>query len=125
MREGGGEALKFEILFYPNRIGIVTLFGELDHHGTEAIRKKLVNAIMQGELQTIIWNFEHLSFMDSSGIGLVLGRLKELRAVDGRILIVNLNPTMKKIFEISGLAPFIFNGTEVEALHFAGGRLYG
>lgn len=125
MRRGGGDQLKFDILFYPNRIAIITLFGELDHHGTEKIRKHLTHAILQGELQTIIWNFEHLQFMDSSGIGLVLGRLKELRAVDGRILIINPNPTMEKIFQFSGLTPFIFKGTEIEALHFAGGKIYG
>ena len=125
MRVKGGDYLKFEVLFYPHQIGIVSLYGELDHHSSEKIRKKLVDAILQGNLQTIIWNFKHVNFMDSSGIGLVLGRLKELRAVDGRILLVNANPTMEKIFEISGLAPFIYKGSEIDALHFVGGKIYG
>ena len=117
--------MKFDLIFYPNRVGILTLYGELDYKSIEKIRTTLTNAILQGDLQTIIWNFEHVAFMDSTAIGLILGRMKELRAVNGTTLLINPNATTEKIFQMSGLAPFIFKGSEIDALHFVGGRVYG
>ena len=117
--------MKFDLIYYPNRVGILTLYGELDYKSIEKIRTSLTNAILQGDLQTIIWNFEHVAFMDSTAIGLILGRMKELRAVNGTTLLINPTATMEKIFQMSGLAPFIFKGYEIDALHFVGGRVYG
>ena len=104
---------------------IVKLKTELDHHSAKNVRRMVDLYFADSKANHIIFDLSELEFMDSSGIGLVLGRLKELRAVDGRILIINPNPTMEKIFQCSGLTPFIFKGTEIEALHFAGGKIYG
>lgn len=117
--------LKFQIVYYPNKIGVIHLFGELDHHATEKIRNQLSTAIIHGELQTLIWNMQNVAFMDSSAIGLILGRFKELRTMNGKVLIINPNATMEKIFQFSGLMPFIYKGTEQEALQFVGGNVYG
>lgn len=121
----GGDNLNFDLTYYPEKIGVVTLYGELEHSIIQELRAVLVKAILQGELQTIIWNFANVRFMDSTAVGLILGRMKELRAVDGSILLINPNPTIEKILNMSGLGPFIFKGSESEALRFVGGRVYG
>lgn len=76
---------------------------------------------MQGNLSTIIWNLERLNFMDSSGIGLILGRMQELSAVNGQTIILNPSNTMKKIFQFSGLASFMMEDTEADAILHARG----
>lgn len=63
--------MKFQFLVYPQDVGVIRLYGELDHHETEKVRNQLSAVILQGQVRTLIWNLEHLKFMDSSGIGLV------------------------------------------------------
>lgn len=95
---------------------VIRLFGELDHHAVEQIRAKISAAIFQGTVTTIIWNLEGLSFMDSSGVGLVLGRMRELEAVAGRTILLNPSPTMRKVFQFSGLGPWMMDATEEQAI---------
>lgn len=108
--------MNFEIIMYENEIAIIRLFGELDHHQTEKIRNQISKAIMQGNLKTIIWNLEGLQFMDSSGIGLILGRMRELSTFNGQTIILNPSNTMKKIFQFSGLSSYCLQCSEEEAI---------
>lgn len=108
--------MNFNLTMYPNQVLIVQLFGELDHHETEKIRNSISQAILQGDVKLLVWNLEQLQFMDSSGVGLVLGRMRELRAVDGQIMLLNPSPTMQKIFQFSGLAKFIHFATEQQVI---------
>jgi len=104
---------------------VIRLFGELDHHAVEQIRAKISAAIFQGTVTTIIWNLEGLSFMDSSGVGLVLGRMRELEAVAGRTILLNPSPTMRKVFQFSGLGPWMMDGTEEQAIDRVRGIVNG
>ena len=117
--------MNYEINMHTNDIVVIRLFGELDHHEAERIRTDISRTILQGNLQTIIWNLERLNFMDSSGIGLILGRMRELTAVNGQTIILNPSNTMKKIFQFSGLGNFMFEGTEEEAILSARGIVNG
>lgn len=103
---------------------VVRLRGELDHHATERIRTTISTEILRGQLKYLIWNFEMLQFMDSAGIGLVLGRMRELEAVSGHTVLLNPSPTMRKIFQFSGLASFIVSGSEIEAVQQVRGILH-
>jgi len=104
---------------------VIRLFGELDHHAVEQIRAKISTAIFQGTVTTIIWNLEGLSFMDSSGVGLVLGRMRELEAVAGRTILLNPSPTMRKVFQFSGLGPWMMDATEEQAIDRVRGIVNG
>lgn len=117
--------MKYEIDMISNEIAIIRLFGELDHHQTEKIRDHISKTILQGNLKTIIWNLERLNFMDSSGVGLILGRMRELSAVNGQTIILNPSNTMKKVFQFSGLSSYLLQGTEEEALLHARGIVNG
>lgn len=116
--------MNFEISM--NRdIAVIRLYGELDHHEAEKIRSHISRTILQGNLSTIIWNLERLNFMDSSGIGLILGRMRELGAVNGQTIILNPSNTMKKIFKFSGLSKYVMEGNEEEAILYARGIVNG
>ena len=55
---------------------LLKLTGELDHHNAEKIRKKLDKEIISNGAQTVVFDLSGLTFMDSSGIGVLLGRYK-------------------------------------------------
>lgn len=117
--------MSFEIKRLESDVVVVRLYGELDHHATEKIRSHISTEILRGQLKLLIWNFEGLHFMDSAGIGLVLGRMRELDAASGQTVILNPSNTMKKIFKFSGLASFILEGREIDAIQHARGIVNG
>ncbi len=109
--------MNYEINMHLNTIAVIRLYGELDHHATEKIRDQISRTILQGSLKTIIWNLEKLNFMDSSGIGLILGRMRELRAVNGQTIILNPSQYDEKnlsIFRIN----FVYDGWKRRRLQF-------
>lgn len=57
---------------------IVYLIGELDHHSSEEVRVKIDDRIDRDNINSLIMNFKDVTFMDSSGIGVVIGRFKKL-----------------------------------------------
>lgn len=112
-------------MMYPDQILVVKLFGELDHHEAEKIRANISQTILSGQVRLVIWNMEYLHFMDSAGIGLILGRMRELRAVNGQTIILNPSKTMMKMFQFAGLHSFIRLATEQEAILQARGIVNG
>ena len=121
----GGDVMQFQIEMVSMDTVVVRLYGELDHHAVEKIRSKISTAILQGAVSTVIWNLDGLSFMDSSGVGLVLGRMRELEAMAGRTILLNPSPTMRKVFQFSGLGPWMLDATEQEAIERVRGIVNG
>lgn len=117
--------MNYEVNMHQNEIVVIRLYGELDHHEAEKIRTHISRTILQGNLSTVIWNLEKLNFMDSSGVGLILGRIRELTAVNGQTIILNPSNTMKKIFQFSGLGSAMMDGTEEDAILQARGIVNG
>ncbi len=60
-----------------NEILIATLIGELDHNSAEEVRIKIDDRIDRDDISKVILNFSKVTFMDSSGIGAVVGRYKK------------------------------------------------
>jgi len=85
----------------------VNLTGELDQSTMQKVKQKLVNAIDQSDVKHVVFNFKGLTFMDSSGIGIVLGRYNQIRDRDGRVFVVGMNPVVAKVFYMSGLNKII------------------
>lgn len=96
---------------------IVRLNGELDHHTAELFRSRVQEVLARGKTKKIILNLSGLNFMDSSGIGVILGRYNFLKHKGGSIAVCNLQPQVKKVFYTAGLFN-IFNeyGSEKEAI---------
>lgn len=76
---------------------------EIDHHTTEKIRRSLDDEIERYMPRKIIFNFDKVSFMDSAGIGMILGRYKIMKMLGGSIELINVNSSVRKIFEMSGI----------------------
>ncbi|OPJ60086.1 anti-sigma F factor antagonist [Clostridium oryzae] len=86
---------------------VVQFIGELDHHSAEEVRIKIDDKIDREKPQCIIMDFSKVSFMDSSGIGVVIGRYKKMLLKNGHLYITNLNPTVRRVFELSGMFKII------------------
>lgn len=106
-----------------NKTIIILIKGEIDHHTTKELRRQTESALSQMGGRNIIFGFEEVSFMDSSGIGMLIGRYKDLRAVDGRIAILCANEKVIEMIRLSGLTTIfpVFNTLE-EALSYTEGR---
>ena len=81
----------------------VYLSGEIDHHSAALIRASIDDAIIHTHPSLLVLDFSAVSFMDSSGIGLVMGRYKLMKTVQGRIRVENLSPSAYKVMVLAGL----------------------
>lgn len=86
-----------------NEILIINLSGELDHNSAESLRVKVDNKIDEDNIKKIILNFSGVTFMDSSGIGAVVGRYKKVSNIGGKLCVAEVNKNVDKIFDLAGL----------------------
>ncbi|MFC2948257.1 anti-sigma F factor antagonist [Virgibacillus sediminis] len=82
---------------------IVRLSGELDHHEAEALRSEWKDRLYENTVKHVILNLEDVTFMDSSGLGVVLGRYKEVLQLGGEMVVCSISPPVKRLFEMSGM----------------------
>lgn len=82
------------------------LAGELDHHNASKIKEEIDNSISQ-DTKILVLDFKELSFMDSSGIGVIIGRYKKMKRQNGAVYVKNMSGQMEKIFRMSGLDKII------------------
>jgi stage II sporulation protein AA (anti-sigma F factor antagonist) len=82
---------------------IATFIGELDHHFAEYARNKIEREILKATTRNVIFDLSGLSFMDSSGIGVLVGRYANIRKLGGRAAIICRNQKILQILEISGI----------------------
>lgn len=84
---------------------------------TENLRQAIDNEIERRGIRTVILNLEDVSFIDSSGLGVILGRYKKLLPMGGKIMISNVPPHIYKVMELSGLPKIIrFFSDETQSL---------
>ncbi|PPA71311.1 anti-sigma F factor antagonist [Jeotgalibacillus proteolyticus] len=82
---------------------LLRMQGELDHHATEKIREELLNLMDEHDIHHLVLNLSELEFMDSSGLGLMLGRYKHLQKKNGSMIVCAISEPVKRLFEMSGL----------------------
>lgn len=90
-----------------NNILVVNLSGELDHDSAESVRVKIDDKIDEDNIIKVILNFSGVTFMDSSGIGAVVGRYKKVSNKGGNLCIVEANKNVDRIFDLAGLYKII------------------
>ena len=78
------------------------LIGEIDHHGAGALREEIDRAIFKYRAATVILDLSGVSFMDSAGLGLILGRFRKTREMGINLIIVNPTDSIMKILLIAG-----------------------
>ncbi len=81
----------------------IRLTGELDHHTAEELREKVNQAIETYQIHHIVLNLANLTFMDSSGLGVILGRYKQIKLKNGEMVVCAISAPVKRLFEMSGL----------------------
>lgn len=81
----------------------VSLTGELDHCSAQSIRRELDQLIADPDIKQVVMNLKDMTFMDSSGIGVLLGRYRTLAKRGGKMAVQNMNPHVERIFYLSGL----------------------
>lgn len=86
---------------------IIGILGELDHHSAEYIRQKIDAEMIKSTTKNIVFDFSKVSFMDSSGIGVIMGRYKNIIKLSGKAAIINANHQIKRILEMSGILKII------------------
>lgn len=79
------------------------LSGEIDHHRAPAIRKKIDSQTESLRPKELHLDFSGVSFMDSSGIGLIMGRYRQVSLVGGKLKVVNVPKNLYKIISLSGI----------------------
>lgn len=94
---------------------IVNLRGELDHHSAAEIKNDIMHEYSSKLCRDIIFDFSELYFMDSAGIGMLIGRYKQVCINGGSVYAVGVSPVIERIFELSGLNKIIKRYPTVEA----------
>lgn len=90
-------------LTYENGALTARLYGEIDHHIAPRIRSEIDMKCESLRPARLVLDFKAVSFMDSSGIGLIMGRYRCISLLGGQLEVVNIPPSLKKIFTLSGI----------------------
>ena len=89
------------------KILIVEITEEIDHHIADKIRRSVDNEITRYMPRKTIFDFSRVTFMDSAGIGMIIGRYKMMKLIGGTLEIQNASQNKKKILEMSGIMKII------------------
>lgn len=85
----------------------VALTGEIDHHCAKSYIQTILAKIEAYTPQTCVLDFDEVSFMDSSGIAVVINALRAMNKIQGQLLLSGLNPQPMKVFRASGIDKLI------------------
>lgn len=102
---------------------VVVVDKELDHHMASIIRTKVDRYLMTTGAKNVVFDFSKTEFMDSSGIGVIMGRYKVVKSFGGKIALTNQGKSVSRIVSISGLHKIVdIFETRQEAIKAYGGE---
>ena len=90
-------------LEFENSVLTAHLSGELDHHSAAVIRKKIDSKAEVLKPKTLKLDYRNVQFMDSSGIGLIMGRYRQMSLLGGNVEVTNVPNHLKRMFSLSGI----------------------
>lgn len=97
-----------ESKFYEvDKILVFTITDEIDDCSVQKIRRKADYEMERYMPKRVIFNFDCVTFMDSAGIGMIIGRYKFAHMIGAKLEISNLTQSVKRIFEMSGILKLI------------------
>ena len=85
------------------RMIVMRLSGDIDHHSAGEIRRRLESEIRGSGAVNIAFDMRDVTFMDSSGIGVMIGRYKTVSALGGHMIVYNASDRIKRLLEMSGI----------------------
>ncbi len=86
---------------------IVYIERDIDHHGAQALRAEIDRLIDENNPARLVLDFDAVAFMDSSGIGLILGRYKKMKALGRSVCVQSLNARCRRLVELSGVLEIV------------------
>ena len=95
------------------RVLIAAIDGELDHHQAERLRPQLDTAYENSPCKHLVLDMSQVSFMDSSGIGMIIGRYKNAEKRGGQLALASMKDNLTKLFEVSGLQKIVLRTATV------------
>lgn len=93
--------------FIEDKLLVFEITEELDHHVSEIIRKRADYEIQRFMPKRVVFDFKRVGFMDSAGIGLIIGRYKQANMYGGKLELFNVNEKIKRVFEMAGILKII------------------
>jgi anti-sigma B factor antagonist len=94
---------------------VVSVLGEIDVYTAPQLRERLIELIDQGYYRIVV-DLSRVEFLDSTGLGVLVGGLKRSRGHDGDLALVCSHPRIMKVFEVTGLNKVFSIGDSVEAV---------
>ena len=82
---------------------IVRIGGELDHHYCDIIRNRIDPELMEPPIRNIVFDLTGLTFMDSSGLGLIMGRYALVKRYGGKMAVLDPSPAVQKMMNLAGM----------------------
>ena len=80
---------------------------EVDHHNAEEIRRRADRLLSSGYINRIVFDFSKTVFMDSSGIGVIMGRYKQISFMGGRMKLLHANERIDRLLRMAGIYKLI------------------
>jgi len=80
---------------------------EIDHHKSVDISKRADRYIISKKVGNVVFDFERTTFMDSSGVGIILGRYRKISCFGGKVYAVNVGSRIRRLFLMSGLEDIV------------------
>lgn len=90
-----------------DKLLVFKIVDEIDECSAQKIRREADYEIKRYMPRKVIFDFDSVTFMDSAGIGLIIGRYKFVNLLGGKLEVANLTESVKKIFEMSGILKLI------------------
>ena len=86
-----------------NNFALALIEGDIDHHTAKDIRESIDYYIEKYTPKMLKMDFGQVKFMDSSGIGLIMGRFKLMNALKGKLKVINIPQNLERMIKLSGL----------------------
>lgn len=80
---------------------------EVDHHGATSIRENADRLLLDDKVKNIVFDFEDTTFMDSSGIGIIIGRYRKISCFGGKVYAINVDERIRRILKSPGMSKVI------------------
>ena len=97
-----------EVKYYEKeRLLLFKITEEIDEFEVKKIRRRADYEIERFSPKRVVFDFDNVTFMDSAGIGMVIGRYKQTALLGGKMELANLTDSVRKIFQMSGVLKLI------------------
>lgn len=93
---------------------VISLDGDLDHHSTGKLRERIDRELKRTGAVNVAFDFGNVAFMDSSGIGFIMGRYKIVRTLGGKVILYGLSDNVRRILEMSGIDKLVVTAKNLE-----------